>query len=201
MDRAILVKLQESFKCGDKLVDVRDDDKEYETVPLGTQCWMSENLNYGSPISFQDHQTDNCLFERYVRTSSLGTTSSFYQWDELMNYTTLSGSQGLCPAGWHIPTLAEWEELLTWYSGPGLAGGWLKDKWKENGFDSYQLGLLYQNNIWAFHDGPSAGSMYWTSANISTYRAAARGINNFTLSVSRYDATKGDAFNVRCLKD
>jgi uncharacterized protein (TIGR02145 family) len=201
MDRAILVKLQESFTCGDKLVDVRDDDKEYETVPLGTQCWMSENLNYGSPISYQVSQTDNCLFERYVRTSSSGKASSFYQWDELMNYTTVTGAQGLCPAGWHIPTLAEWEELLTWYSGPGLAGGWLKDKWKENGFDSYQLGLLYQNNIWAFHDGPSAGSMYWTSANISTYRAAARGINNFTLSVSRYDATKGDAFNVRCLKD
>jgi uncharacterized protein (TIGR02145 family) len=140
--------------------------------------------------------------EKYTDHSSFVTRhSSFYQWDELMNYSTISGSQGLCPPGWHIPDLAEWDVLLNQYFGQGMAGGWLKDRWLANGFGSHQQGLFYQNNTWSYSSGIYAGSMYWTSVNISANRAAARGINDYNPSVSRYDGLKSDAFNVRCVKN
>ena len=198
--RTILVNQPLSFTCGNQLVDIRDN-KVYATVLIGSQCWMGENLNYGSLISYLIPQTDNCLSERYMRTSASGTNTSFYQWDELMDYSTISGSKGLCPPGWHIPDLVEWDVLLNQYSGPGMAGSWLKDKWMVNGFYSYQLGISYQNNTWAYSSGIYAGSMYWTSVNISGDRTAAKGINDFNASVSRYAAAKSDALNVRCLKD
>ncbi len=198
--RTILVIPPSAFTCGNQLADIRDN-KVYTTALIGNQCWMGENLNYGSQISYLIPQTDNCQAERYTRTSSSGIVTSFYQWDELMNYMTTSGSRGLCPPGWHLPTLAEWDILLNQFFGQGMAGGWLKDKWLVNGFDSHQLGLSYQNNTWAYSSGIYAGSMYWTSVNIDANRAAARGINDYNPSVSRYDAAKSDAFNVRCIQD
>jgi uncharacterized protein (TIGR02145 family) len=196
--RTILVTPAPPFTCGNLFTDIRDN-KVYGTVLIGTQCWMSENLTYGTSISSTTPQTDNCLPERYNRASSTGINTSFYQWDELMNYTTLAGSRGLCPPGWHIPDLAEWDILLNQYFGQGIAGGWLKDKWKVDGFASYQAGLSYQNNTWAYTSGFYAGAMYWTSVSISANKAAARGINDYNPSVSRYDAAKSDAFNVRCV--
>ena len=199
--KTILVTPSSTFTCGNQLVDIRDN-KVYATVLIGTQCWMAENLEFGFTISDLVPQTDNCVAEKYLRNSTfVDQYSIFYQWDELMNYSTTSGSRGLCPPGWHIPDLAEWDVLLNQYFGQGMAGGWLKDKWLANGFGSHQLGLFYQNNTWAYSGGFYAGSMYWTSVNISANRAAARGINDYNPSVSRYDALKSDAFNVRCVKN
>jgi uncharacterized protein (TIGR02145 family) len=199
--RNIMVQTTAAFTCGNNLTDIRDN-KVYPTVLIGSQCWLEENLDFGFEISDLTPQTDNCVAEKYTDHSSFVTRhSSFYQWDELMNYSAISGAQGLCPPGWHIPDLAEWEVLLNQYFGVGMAGGWLKDRWLANGFGSHQQGLFYQNNTWSYSSGIYAGSMYWTSVNISAFRAAARGINDYNPSVSRYDGLKSDAFNVRCIKN
>jgi uncharacterized protein (TIGR02145 family) len=197
--KTILVKPAPSFTCGSTFTDPRDN-KAYPTVQIGTQCWMSSNLDFGLTIDDLTPQTDNCLTEKYVRYSI------FYQWDELMQYTTAEGTQGLCPPGWHIPTSAEWDQLLAYYDGPGQAASPMKDTLLANGFDSYQTGFQYLNNLWAFTTGNFAGSMYWTStlsaADAPTVsRAVARGLNAYNPSVSRYEAARGDAFNVRCMKD
>ncbi len=34
-----------------------------------------------------------------------------YQWEEMMQYTTQQGAQGICPPGWHLPTDEEWKVL------------------------------------------------------------------------------------------
>jgi len=39
------------------------------------------------------------------------TDGGFYQWDEAMQYTETEGTQGICPADWHIPTDAEQNTL------------------------------------------------------------------------------------------
>jgi uncharacterized protein (TIGR02145 family) len=164
-------------------------------------------LDFGFTIDDLAPQTDNCLAERYHHTSTFVVQYSiFYQWDELMQYTTAEGTQGLCPPGWHIPTSAEWDQLLTVYNGPGQAAGPMKDTLLANGFDSYQTGFQYLNNLWAFTTGNFAGSMYWTSTLSASdaptvSRAVARGLNAYNPSVSRYEAARGDAFNVRCVKD
>jgi uncharacterized protein (TIGR02145 family) len=111
------------------------------------------------------------------------------------------GDQGLCPPGWHIPSAAEWNILLSFYSGAGQAGGYLKDSLLVNGFHSYQQGFLYLNNTWAFTSGLDEGSMYWTSTAAGTDRAVVRGLNIFNPSVSMYPSSRQNAFGVRCCKD
>jgi uncharacterized protein (TIGR02145 family) len=49
----------------------------------------------------------------------------------MMDYTPsdtgiIGTTQGICPAGWHIPTLAEWETLFEFCGGESLAGNALK---------------------------------------------------------------------------
>jgi len=115
--KTILVLPNPSFTCGNNLTDIRDN-KIYPTVQIGSQCWMSSNLDFGFQISDFTPQTDNCIAEKFVHTSSFVNQYSIFQWDELMRYQTTPGAQGLCPPGWHIPTAAEWNTLLAFYSGP-----------------------------------------------------------------------------------
>jgi uncharacterized protein (TIGR02145 family) len=77
----------------------------------------------------------------------------------------------------------------------------MKDTMLVNGFQSYQQGFLYLNHTWAFANGLTAGAMYWTSTSSGTKQAVARGLNEYNPSVSRYEAARGNAFAVRCLKD
>jgi uncharacterized protein (TIGR02145 family) len=192
--RTILVKPAPSFICGSTFTDPRDN-KAYPTVQIGVQCWMSSNLEFGFAIDDFTPQTDNCVAEKYLQYSI------FYQWDELMRYTNDEGTQGFCPPGWHIPSSAEWTVLLAFYSGPGQAGGPMKDILLGNGFDSYQQGFFYLNNYRAFATGLYAGSMYWTSTASGSGHAIARGLNEFNPSVSEYSSSRGNAFSVRCIRD
>ncbi len=198
--KTILVQPNPSFTCGNNLTDIRDN-KVYPTVQIGSQCWMASNLDFGFQISDLTPQTDNCIAEKYIQNSSFVVQNPIFQWDELMRYTTAEDAQGLCPPGWHIPSAAEWNTLLAFYSGPGMAGGPMKDTLLLNGFKSYQQGFLYQNNTRAFTTGIDAGSMYWTSTSLGADRAVARGLNNYNPSVSMYPSLRGNAFGVRCIKD
>lgn len=110
----------QTFTCGDTLVDVRDG-KKYLTVLIGTQCWMKQNLNYGKTVtSYTSASTHSDMFnnsipEKYAPngdSTKLPQYGGLYEWDELMNYSTVAGSQGLCPANWHVPTDAEWQTMI-----------------------------------------------------------------------------------------
>jgi uncharacterized protein (TIGR02145 family)/prepilin-type N-terminal cleavage/methylation domain-containing protein len=101
-----------TFACGQDLVDVRDG-QEYKTVQIGNQCWMAENLKYiantegynniGTGTSWSG--TNNC------GNQGSGYNGLLYQWPVAMKGSTVEGSQGLCPEGWHIPTDDEWKTL------------------------------------------------------------------------------------------
>ena len=202
-EKSITITIQPapSFTCGNVVTDVRDG-KKYKTFMLANgRCWMSSNLEYGMTIDEFTPQTDNCLAERYIRSSSLVLRNSGYQWDKLMQYQSNPGIQGLCPPGWHIPSPTEWDDLLAFFNGPGLAGGPLNDTLLANGFHSIQQGFLFQNNIWAYTSGLQAGSMYWSSSASGADRAIARGLNDYNPSVSRYSSLRSNGLSARCLKD
>ncbi|NTW31018.1 MAG: hypothetical protein HGB12_00010 [Bacteroidetes bacterium] len=117
------------FACGDIFTDSRDS-KTYNTVLIGTQCWMAKNLNYstsGSYINSSSEQTNNGSVEKYCfgnNEANCTTYGGLYQWAEVMGYkdncsNTVSLQpaipvQGICPTGWHVPTDAEWTSLTTY---------------------------------------------------------------------------------------
>jgi hypothetical protein len=112
--RSIQVVAAPLFTCGNNLTDIRDN-KVYPTIQIGSQCWMAANLNYGSMISGNSHQRDNCIPEKYLPPPPglpQPGEGSVYQWDELMGYSDTEQAQGLCPPGWHVPTEAEWQILF-----------------------------------------------------------------------------------------
>ena len=86
----------------------------YNTVQIGNQCWLKENLNVGTRVNLSDNQIDDGMIEKYcyddIEDSCL-IYGGLYQWNEAMQYATLEGTQGFCPDGWHIPTDEEFKIL------------------------------------------------------------------------------------------
>jgi len=177
--------------------------KTYQTVKIGTQTWMAENLNYkvsGSKCGtddgkLSDNDTDVCA-----------TYGRLYDWETAMS---------VCPSGWHLPSNADWDKLVRYvddntgtsspYESP-TAGRYLKSEngWSEgNGEDKYGFRALpgghgYSNGV--FYD--FGNSSHWWSAieydDDKAYSRSMGGINEYT---SWFVSDKGYLFSVRCLKD
>jgi hypothetical protein len=73
----IVTRHEQPFTCGNTVTDIRDG-KSYPTIQIGSQCWMASNLEYGMTIDELVPQMDNCLAERYVRTSSPILRTSYF---------------------------------------------------------------------------------------------------------------------------
>ncbi len=98
--------------------------KIYNTVLIGTQCWLRENLNVGTRIDGALEQTSGNGIEKYCYDNleaNCTTYGGLYQWNEAMQYVTNESAKGICPTGWHIPTLAEFQTLSTEVGGDGNA--------------------------------------------------------------------------------
>ncbi|MEI6883733.1 MAG: choice-of-anchor L domain-containing protein [Bacteroidota bacterium] len=194
------------FQCENPMMPLRDvrttPNRTYNTFWRGNRCWMIQNLDYGTAVNDLLPQTDNCVPQKHCLATdpSCSQYGGFYQWDELMQYTSQEGAQGLCPPGWHIPSLSEWQMLIDdpANQGNGLAGGFLKDLPYSATLD----GILYMNTSWNFLQGSNlSATMLWTSTLNGTVKAWARGFNIFTPSVSLYSSGKLNSFPVRCVKD
>ncbi len=107
------------FVCGGVILYGGD---TYHTVLIGAKCWFQENLNVGTRVNANTEQTNNSSIEKYCYSdfdANCTTYGGLYQWGEAVQYqngatNTSSPSpaftgnlQGICPAGWHIPTQAE----------------------------------------------------------------------------------------------
>jgi uncharacterized protein (TIGR02145 family) len=112
------------------ILNVNYEGQVYNTVAIGTQCWLKENLNVGTRINISQNQTNNNIKEKYCYnndTNMCAIYGGLYQWDEVMQYTSTPGAQGICPAGWHIPTNSEFSLLSNYLGGNMVSGGALKE--------------------------------------------------------------------------
>src|ERR1035437_7497296 len=98
--------------------------KTYNTVAIGDQCWLKENLDVGTQVNGSLEQTNNGTIEKYCYNNDPANCTTYgglYQWNEAMQYVTTPGTKGICPTGWHIPTYAELQTLATTVSNDGNA--------------------------------------------------------------------------------
>ncbi|MDX9694300.1 MAG: FISUMP domain-containing protein [Bacteroidales bacterium] len=165
--------------------DLRDG-KTYKYVTIGKQVWMAENLAY-KPTSGDYWAYDQSNVAKY---------GYLYTWETAKN---------VCPAGWHLPSDAEWSQLTNFVgSNPGTK---LKAKsgWNRNGNGTDDFGFSAfpggsRNDDGSYSIVGSYG--YWWSsteygANLAWYRKMSINISN----VSSYHPLKQSGFSVRCVKD
>lgn len=116
--------------------------KTYNTVQIGNQCWLRENLDVGtfvistatgSQMPIHSDMSDNGLIEKYCYQNDPNNCDLYgglYDWKEAMQYTTTPGAQGICPPNWHIPTREDLHRLV---SSVGNDGNSLKEVGQGNG--------------------------------------------------------------------
>jgi uncharacterized protein (TIGR02145 family) len=145
------------------------DGNVYPTVLIGTQCWMAKNINVGrfvqSSITNTDHSnlSNNGIIEKYCLFNNLDSCKLYgglYDWDEAMGYTTTEGARGICPEGWHLPTVAEWNALDSRYKW-GEAGRAIKIG-GSSGFDGHFAGDRHAQG--EFFSNGSSG-FFWVSGS------------------------------------
>jgi len=192
-------------------VSVLYDGQTYNTVTIGDQCWMKENLNVGTMVSGVTEQTDNSTLEKYCyddNSANCTIDGGLYQRDEAMQYVATEGTQGICPTGWHVPTDAEWHTLELFYAVPSTeancsgsrnssyacspAGTALLDG-GSSGFDGIVAGYRVADGSFNLH----AAIMYFRSSSLSDWT---RYMEPGVTSVGRYASASNLGFSVRCIK-
>ena len=180
-----------SFKCGiSKMTDV--DGNEYNTVQIGDQCWMKENLRTtkyadGTPISnggSNNSETTPYYYDYATSSIPLEERGYLYNWPAVMNGTSSSdavpsGVQGICPTGWHVPSDAEWTQLTGYVSGQNQY---------VCGSDNTNIGkALAANSWWNSSTIECAIGNNLSGSNATGFSAVPAGIyNGTTFYFSRY---------------
>jgi uncharacterized protein (TIGR02145 family) len=209
------------FTCGDPLIDARDG-QSYNTVQIGQQCWMAENLNIGTMIPGLNDMANNSIIEKYCYDNletNCDTYGGLYQWNEMMQYVNTEGVQGICPDGWHLPTDAEWCILNQFIDSTVDcdAGGWgdgsgtdVGTKMKSTngwncGYGTNTVGFNALPGGWRefglFHNF-GASSTFWSSSEYDIAAAWYRELYCGYNIIGRDPLSKEIyGFGVRCLKD
>jgi uncharacterized protein (TIGR02145 family) len=192
------------------------DGNTYKTITIGTQTWMAENLrttkyNDGTSIPLVTDDIDwgvvsdpgYCWYDNDAATFK-NICGALYNW-----HVVKTGK--LAPAGWHVPSDAEWTILTSFLGGVYGAGGKMKETgnthWlspntgatNETGFTALpggyrsRLGFTYSGNYF----------VSWTSVEDNTdtifARHASMHYDNDEVEIS--ETAKWYGLSVRCLKD
>lgn len=121
-------------------VDPRDGNK-YKIIQLGGQIWFAENVRFNSENSFC-YKSEEEYCQKYGR---LYSNSCSRRWANDKNKICKS-LLDVCPDGWHIPTSAEWETLISRTGGQTTAGKFLKSsfgwRFEKNGIDAVEFNVI-----------------------------------------------------------
>lgn len=199
-----------SFQCGDQITY---EGQVYNTVEIGTQCWMKENLNIGVRINGTQTMQNNQVIEKYCfndTEANCDTYGGIYQWDEMMQYTGEEGAQGICPYDWHISTDDDWTTLNDLLGGTLVAGGKMKETgiihWispnegatNESGFTGLPGGNCYPGGGFSNFSG---FGFWWSATESSSTSASYLWLSTFQTDLLNSNGGKENGFSVRCVKD
>jgi len=202
------------------------DGNVYETVQIGGQLWMAENLkvthyqnNDEIPYIYNDPQ-----YGAYINYNNNDDNVAVY--GRLYNWFAVNDERGLCPDNWHVPSDDEFKSLEMYLgmseseaNGEGLRGtdegGKLKEEGNEH-WNSPNTGATNETDFTALPGGNRRYETYtnqeifsglnrygffWSSSEVYTVNAWYR-VFSFDYSESnRYHLSKTNAFSIRCVED
>ena len=207
----------------------------YATVQIGDQCWMRSNLRVAHypdgaaiPAGNTRSNTTPYYYNKPNSYYSLEHRGYLYNWPAVMHNqssstTDPSGVQGICPDGWHVPSDAEWAQLIAYVSNQSAFGcegnnayyakalalqtGWsaysypstcvVGNNQSQNnatGFSAVPAGQYYGSYV-----GESSRAAFWSSSKIgSAYNYS---LFEYSNTFERAPANDGYGFSVRCVLD
>ena len=204
-----------------KVVKIEVKDKNY------SQVWMAENLNYADSVKTPSLKGQNWCYNNDEKNCKV--SGRYYTWAAAIDSVALAndsknplncgygktcginrGVQGICPDGWHLPTLHEWGLLSVALGNAGVAGDSLKalTGWDyagtadNNGVDAYGFAALPTGRMVSTSSWSNVGSnvYYWSSEEDGTYEARYSNINNIYTKFYLFQGSKKYGQSVRCIK-
>ena len=173
------------------------EDQDYKTVKIGDQVWMAENLNYAASGSkcVGASEKSGTLVDKGGRC---GTYGRLYDW---------ATSMAVCPYGWHLPSDADWDELMTTVGGSSDAGAKLKatSGWNSSGNGSDEYGFSALPGGVGYSDGSfsyvgSTGS-WWSATDNGSYNAYSLSMGYDYEDADWNYSNKTNLFSVRCVQN
>ena len=192
------------------------DGNTYETVVIGQQTWMKQNLR---SLHYADGTPIDSVWVYDDNESNAATWGRLYSWDAAMHGASSSngnpsGVQGACPDGWHLPSKAEFEQLMDFVGGTSNGGCALKST--NNAY--WETPNDNNNSSWFSARGSGMrtdpGFQYQSLKEIARYWSTTEDANNSFLAnhmnlmyqycmvqINSLVGTKNTGYSVRCVKD
>ena len=216
----------------DSIIDPRDK-KVYKVVKIDvpdtnySQVWMAENLNYADSVKTPSLKGRNWCYNNDEKNCNVG--GRYYTWAAAIDSVALANDpkepldcgygktcglnhsvQGICPDGWHLPTLREWSllcEAIGDYSTCGkplkaLSGWDYAGTPNNNGTDKYGFASLPTGRRLSATSWEKVGSdvYYWSATEYSADDGRYFNINNIYTQTYTYQNSKSYGQSVRCVK-
>lgn len=195
------------------------DGNTYGTVVIGTQCWMNENLRTSKKPDGTNLIEGSGMYSNPAGSGS--PWGKLYDWNTAMNGSpaaTATGAeiQGICPAGWHIPSdynasaSDDWQKLSNFLGGDTVSGGKMKRTeaiyWEfpntgatnQSGFAGVAAGAATLGEEFPYR-GQSAD--FFSSSESSFDGAWGRGLSYASTGSRRRQLTNSVGFPVRCIQN
>jgi len=203
-------KIVETLTTG-SFTDARDN-HIYQTIQIGSQVWMAENLDV-SQFNNGDKIAEAGTDKEWTRAAKKKNPASCYydndqangKLGKLYNFYAVSDPRGLAPAGWHIPTHAEWQSLIS--ASGGLTIAWktlVHPGWSlsgnKNGFAALPAGYRDTENGKAPFLLSNYGGKWWSST-VSPPKYAYYYVITPTDMRDGLTVEMGMGLSVRCIKD
>lgn len=208
------------------------DGNVYNVVTIGNQCWMKENLKTSKyrngdaiPTGLNNTQWQTTTQGAWAYYNDSSQYNTIY--GKLYNWYAVADARGVCPTGWHVPTVSEWNVLVkqldpqadtTKLSGPisPIAGGFMKSVgdlqsgtglWQSpntgasdsSGFSGQPGGARDDSGVYSNSFGYNG--IWWSSSVPDFNFAGAWGLTTFGSYVNRGSSSHEAGFSVRCLRD
>lgn len=202
-------------------VDTRDNEV-YQTVLIGSQCWMKENLRYLPVISSINNNSTIPLYYVYGYTGldlieaksqpNYLTYGVLYNRSAALNgtansSTVPSGLKGICPQGWHVPSQNEYNILADYLGGWLNAGGAMKSNtlWSNSNFgsnSSFFTALPAGKITYSSFSNLLNNTYFWTATSSSSTANVAYNLYTLTTSLlSTNESSYSSSFSLRCVKN
>ena len=200
-----------AFLC--EIESVTLDGYDYSTVEVGNQCWFAENLKStkyadGTTIPLVTSNTSWSNNTTGARCNVNNSASNTANYGYLYNWFAVDHAAGLCPAGWHVPTLSDIEALQTATGGMFVGGEALKassnDTPSWDGTNSLDFKAVPSGYRW-WGSGNYAGfgthSKFWSSTPDDDLTAHNTFLYSELSSFTTSPIGKGFGQSVRCMRD